>query len=94
MVVFFTSSRLLTFVATRGALLLMLLLSPAIGWGQNLTYTWIGSGGNSSWSNAQNWAPSRTVIAATDILVFDPLATPVPLRQALRLIWTLVVMKQ
>lgn len=33
------------------------------------TYTWIG--GNGSWATAANWSPTRTVLAATDILQFN-----------------------
>jgi hypothetical protein len=34
------------------------------------TYTWVGTGGNSNWSNANNWDPARTP-ANDDVLIFD-----------------------
>ncbi|WP_133272214.1 T9SS type A sorting domain-containing protein [Hymenobacter radiodurans] len=34
------------------------------------TYTWVGTGGNTNWSNANNWEPARTP-ANDDVLIFD-----------------------
>ncbi|WP_169513186.1 T9SS type A sorting domain-containing protein [Hymenobacter aerophilus] len=34
-------------------------------------YTWTGQGGNSNWSNPNNWSPARTMPVPTDIIVFD-----------------------
>src|SRR5213075_760991 len=44
------------------------IFSPVAVLGQT-TYTWIG--GNSTWTTATNWIPTRTTPATNDILVFN-----------------------
>lgn len=39
------------------------------------SYTWIGTGGNASWANANNWEPVRNPMA-DDVLIFDGSRTP------------------
>jgi hypothetical protein len=50
------------------------------------TYTWIG--GNGSWATAANWSPTRSVLAATDILQFNDggtyTVTALPATQTIR----------
>jgi hypothetical protein len=48
-------------------LFVCLLFAPAAN---AATYTWVGTGGNNNWSNANNWDPVRTP-ATDDVLVFD-----------------------
>src|SRR5687768_6446901 len=52
---------------TIGTLLICFLFVPTV---YAASYTWIGTGGNNNWSNANNWDPARTP-ATDDVLIFD-----------------------
>lgn len=54
---------------TAAVVALAMLLLPFIGFAQ-ITYTWIGPD-NGLWTTATNWSPTRTPVAATDILQFN-----------------------
>lgn len=54
----------------RHALPLLALALTALPAAAQTTYHWTG-GGSASWSLSTNWAPTRALPAATDILVFD-----------------------
>ncbi|MBC6605334.1 T9SS type A sorting domain-containing protein [Hymenobacter sp. BT188] len=52
---------------TIGTLLICFLLAPT---SYAAPYTWVGTGGNNNWSNANNWDPAR-IPATDDVLIFD-----------------------
>ncbi len=54
---------------TRFALLFAMLMIFNVFEGLGQTYTWIG--GNSTWTTATNWSPTRTVPSTSDILQFN-----------------------
>ncbi len=54
---------------------LCLLLVSFAGFGQAKSYTWRQPSNGSSWADANNWSPARTVPGTDDILVFDGTVT-------------------